>query len=502
MSGGEEDDRPASSTSQGRTSGIVFLVGAGPGDPSLLTVRARALLEQCDVVAYDELCSDALLASVPATAQLVSVGRRGHAALPLSPRLHPAILEHARAGRRVVRLKAGDPLVFGRGGEEAEELAAAGVPFEIVPGVSSALGAAAYAGIPLTHRGLASAVTFSTGHDVGDDAAYRHGTVVLFMAGKKLTANLARLVADGRAPTTPAAYVAAATTAQQRVVVGTVADLAARVAAANVDLLAPALVLVGEVVGLHARIGWLARRPLHGRRLLVGRARPGPSQIATALAALGAEVVQAPEIGVAAPSSWEPFDRALAELGGFAALVVASAEAAAALTARLGERGRDLRALPPIPIVAVGARAVAALRARGLPPAVAAIGACAEALAAHDELRRGRLLVIADEDGRPQLASELGALGATVEVAPAYRHRLRWPPLRELRFDLVIAPSSSAALHLGDGPYAAALRPLRWLAMGPVSEAAARRLGVADVTRADHDDVDALVASATELLSA
>jgi uroporphyrinogen III methyltransferase / synthase len=293
----------------------------------------------------------------------------------------------------------------------------------------------------------------------------------------------------------------AATTAGQRAIVGTVDDLVARVAAAGLDPAAPALVIVGDVVALHARIGWLGRRPLHGRRILVGRARPGRSQIAAALQALGADVLEAPEVTVAEPASWEPLDRALAELGGYAGLVVASGEAIEATLAHLGARGRDLRTLPLVPLIAIGARAAATLRRLGLVPAVEAIGACAEALAPHEGLRRGQLLVLADDSGRPQLTAELEALGATVEVVAAYRHGLRWSPLRALDFDLVIAPSSSAALHLGDGPYAETLRERRWLAMGPLSEAAARRVGVADVTRADDDDIAAVVARAREMLT-
>ena len=478
--------------------GVVYLVGAGPGDPSLLTVRARELLQAADVVAYDELCSDALLALVPATAELLSVGRRGHGA-PVSYRLHPAVLERARAGLGVVRLKAGDPFIFGRGGEEAEELLEAGVPFEIVPGVSSALGAAAYAGIPLTHRGLASEVTFATGHqglDLPGD-----GTLVLFMACRRLSENLRRLVDDGRAPTTPAAFIAAATTGRQRVVVSTLAELAATVDATAVDADAPALIVVGDVVSLRAKLSWIEARPLWGRRVLVGRARPGRSEVEARLSALGAEVLEAPEVRVAEPASFEPLDRALVELGRRDAVVFASAEAVTFALGRLGALGRDLRTLPPLPFIAVGKPAAAALRSAGLVAAVEAHGACAEALAAHERLRKGRLLVLADDGGRPQLSAELTALGATVEVVAAYRHAIGWPHLFWDRFDLVIAPSSSAALHLGDGAHAQALRAHRWLAMGPLSAAAARKVGAREVAVADRDDVDALVDKARELLS-
>ncbi|WP_242339015.1 MULTISPECIES: uroporphyrinogen-III C-methyltransferase [Anaeromyxobacter] len=241
--------------------GRVDLVGAGPGDPGLLTVRARELLRAADVVAYDELVPRALLALAPPGAERLPVGRRCHGRTRGPLRLHPDILERARAGKRVVRLKAGDPFVFGRGGEEAEELAAAGVPFEVVPGVSAALGAAAAARIPLTHREVSSDVTFATGHDLTRSEApartdWRRlagsGTLVLYMASRSLGPNLARLVESGRPATTPAAWISAATWPEQEVVVGTLADLAARVGLRGGG--APALVVVGEVVTIRERL--------------------------------------------------------------------------------------------------------------------------------------------------------------------------------------------------------------------------------------------------------
>lgn len=250
--------------------GVVHLVGAGPGDPGLLTIRARELLAIADVVAHDALVPPPILALAGPSAELLPVGRR-HGAGATPYRLHPEVLSRARAGKRVVRLKAGDPLVFGRGGEEAEELAEAGIPFEIVPGISAALGAAAYAGIPLTHRLHASTVTFASGHEAdggdpgaagGHTASRGEGTLVLFMASRRLAANMQRLVAEGRSPETPAALVAAATTPAQRIVVGTLATLPER--AADVDPGAPALVIVGEVVRLRERLARNERRPLAG----------------------------------------------------------------------------------------------------------------------------------------------------------------------------------------------------------------------------------------------
>jgi uroporphyrinogen III methyltransferase/synthase len=272
--------------------GFVYLVGAGPGDPRLLTMRAYELLRSADVVAHDELISTEILALAPPDAELLAVGRRaGRGATEY--KLHPEVLARARAGRHVVRLKQGDPLVFGRGAEEAEELAAAGVGFEIVPGISAALGAAAYAGIPLTDRRHAGGVHLSSGHQPVD-APSRTDTLVLYMATRRLDACLARLVDEGWPPSTPAAWIAAATTPSQRVIVGTIADL--RVPAGS----APALLIVGEVVALRSRLQWFEQRALTTRRIVVGRTRAGRSVLAAQLRALGAEVLEAP-----------PFDRAI-----------------------------------------------------------------------------------------------------------------------------------------------------------------------------------------------
>lgn len=234
-----------------RRRGFVYLVGAGPGDPKLLTIRALELLRSAEVVAHDELVPAEIFSLASPGAEVLAVGRRyGHGRTDY--RLHPLVLERARAGRVVVRLKCGDPMVFGRGGEEAEELAKAKIGFEIVPGVSAALGAAACAGIPLTDRRHASRVTLSTGHCAQAEPGASGETVVLYMAARRLAENLGNLIAHGHASSTPAAYVAAATTAKQTVVLGTLADLAGRVdSRLGGD---PAVVIVGEVVAVRERI--------------------------------------------------------------------------------------------------------------------------------------------------------------------------------------------------------------------------------------------------------
>jgi len=245
------------------SAGRVALVGAGPGDPMLLTLRAAELLREADVIAYDELVSPSILALAPACAERLAVGRRaGHG--DTGYRLHPKVLDRVRAGKFVVRLKAGDPLIFGRGGEEAEELARAGIPFEIVPGITAALGAAAYSGIPLTHREHAGQVIFATGHR-GDGGLPLPGmaagrTLVLYMASRNLEANVSAIIAAGWPPSTPAALVQAATTADECTVVATLETLPTCASCTDhVATRLPGILIVGEVVALRAVIEWRGR---------------------------------------------------------------------------------------------------------------------------------------------------------------------------------------------------------------------------------------------------
>ena len=461
--------------------GFVYLVGAGPGDPRLLTVRAHELVRAAEVVAYDELVSPAILALAPPDAERVAVGRRaGHG--PTAFRLHPAVLDRARAGRHVVRLKCGDPLVFGRGGEEAEELAAAGIGFEIVPGVSAALGAAACAGIPLTHRACASSVRLATGQTAEPIAGAPRGeTIVVYMAARRVAASLSELTAAGWSPATPAAWIAAATTPAQQVVTGTIGDLAARLADHAAALAAPALLVVGDVVA--RRTPWWEDRPLIGRRVLVARARPGRSRLAARLRALGAEVIEAPAIDVTAIGD-DALDAALDGVGD-AVLAFGCAPGVDAVLAR--------RAVAPARILAIGGAAARALARRGVVPGLAVTGgACRDALApAVAALGARPVVVVTATSGRPSLLDELAALGVRAEPLPAYRAAPRPTPTPG-RFDVLALPSSSAArLVLAADPR---LRDVPAIAMGPRTEAAARALGASRVRRAGADTVDAMVA--------
>jgi uroporphyrinogen III methyltransferase/synthase len=439
--------------------GRVYLVGAGPGDPGLLTQRARQLLDTCDVVAYDELVSDAILASVPPETVLVPVGHRGRGSSKAEYRIHPDVISHARAGDRVVRLKCGDPFIFGRGGEEAEELLRAGVPFEVVPGVSAALGAAAYAAIPLTHRDLASDVTFATGHDLLTAQPGRcdwaqlsrgRGTLVLFMGARRLAANLDRLLSHGCDPATPAAYVAAATTAAQQTIVGTVGDLAARTCDVNPDV--QALIIVGEVVRLRERLAWVETRPMFGRRILVARARPDDPPLAPLLRELGAEVLEAPRLDVAPLDDPSALDEALAE--SWDGVVFACAEGVDAFLRHLGQSDRDFRDLLQTPIFAMSAAARDRLRERGL------------VATRQRPTGAGRFVLITSDDGRPDLLDELHRRGARVVAVAAYELRRSWPRVSRQPFDLVVVPNEAAARHLYGSAFGRSLAGVPSVAMG------------------------------------
>jgi 5,6-dimethylbenzimidazole synthase len=478
--------------------GFVYLVGAGPGDPKLLTLRALELMRSAEVVAYDELVPPQILALVPARAELLAVGRRhGHGQTEY--RLHPMVLERARAGQIVVRLKSGDPLIFGRGAEEAEELAEAGIPFEIVPGVSAALGAAAYAGIPLTDRRYASQVTLATGHCAEGEVGNSRETLVLYMAAHRLAENLQRLIAQGRAPSTPAAYVAAATTPEQRVISGTLADLAKRVASEHRS--GPALVIVGDVVALRERIQWFERMPLKGRRVLVARARPGRSKIGSQLRALGAQVMESPSVSVKELDDYSALDLALVKLDRFDGIVFGCAAGVEAVARRLNLLNLKLDCSAGTAVIAVGEEATETMERNGHSPTLLLDGAC------HDAVARGApdltikcLLLIVAAQGRANLQAELEALGATVEAVPAYRYAYEFAHLNECLPEMIVLPSSSAARLVLTGEAGTSLTGIPMLAMGPATEAAARRHGSIDVTQCPADNVESLVYSAIEFL--
>ena len=300
--------------------GRVYLVGAGPGDPGLLTLKGKELLERAEVVIYDYLANEEFLQFAPAAAERIYVGKKGGDHTMSQEDISRLLVAKGRE-HVVVRLKGGDPFIFGRGGEEAQELVAAGIPFEVVPGVTAAIAVPAYAGIPLSHRDYAASMAFVTGHEREDKAdskiawdrlATGVGTLVFFMGVKNLPEICRSLVMHGRPAATPVAVIRWGTTAEQQTVTGTLQDIGEKVAQAN--LKPPAITVVGEVVRLRDELNWFETRPLFGRRMVVTRAREQASEFKTILTELGASCFEFPTIAIEPPPSWEPLDAALARL--------------------------------------------------------------------------------------------------------------------------------------------------------------------------------------------
>jgi uroporphyrinogen III methyltransferase/synthase len=418
------DEAPPAGATAGATGGAivgaptVFLVGAGPGDPGLLTLRAVELLGTADVVLYDRLIPPGALRHARPEAELVYVGKQGGGPQMPQEEIDRLLVEHGRSGRRVVRLKGGDPLVFGRGGEEALKLRQAGIGFEIVPGITAGVAAPAYAGIPVTHRDLASGVAFVTGHEDPDKPesaldwaalARFPGTLVFYMGVRALPRIAERLQAEGRPADEPVAVVERGTLPGQRTVLATLADVAER--AREAAIRAPAVTLVGAVAGLRDDLAWLERRPLHGRTVAVTRARAQASPLAARLRELGAEVIEAPAIRT------RSLPAELPELGGYDLLVVSSPNGVRELFAHL----RDARDVAGLRVAAMGPGTARVLAEHGVAADVVPARSVAEGMVeALADLPVARALIVRGKEGRDVLPEALRERGAEVDVLALY----------------------------------------------------------------------------------
>ena len=473
--------------------GIVHLVGAGPGDPGLLTVRAVELLGAADVVLYDRLIPPEALAHAGPEAELVYVGKEGEGPQFPQEDTHRLLLEHARAGRRVVRLKGGDPFVFGRGGEEALALAEAGVPFEVVPGVTAGVAAPAYAGIPVTHRDTASGVAFVTGHEdpakpdqAIDWAALARfpGTLVFYMGVRSLPKIAERLMAEGRPPEEPVAVVERGTLPGQRTLLATLEDVAER--ARDERIRAPAITLVGEVARLREQLAWLEARPLHGRTVAVTRARAQASALAARLRTLGAAVVEAPAIRIS------PLDTELPPLGDYDLVCVTSPNGADLLLDRL----RDARELAGITVAAIGPGTARTLRARGVEPDVVPERAVAEGLVeALQAVPARRALIARAAEGRDVLIDALRERGVEVDVVALYETvpEPLDPATRNAAAaadELLFTSASGVRFYVAAG---GSLDGPRLVSIGPATSAELRAHGAEPDVEADPHTPDGLV---------
>ncbi|MGH3139044.1 MAG: uroporphyrinogen-III C-methyltransferase [Gaiellales bacterium] len=468
----------------------VYLVGAGPGDPGLITVRGRDLVERCDAIVYDRLADPRIVELAPDTADRVYAGKRPGEHAMTQERLNALLVELGGRLETVVRLKGGDPFVFGRGGEEALALEGAGIAFEVVPGVSSAHAVPAYAGIPVTQRGVAAQVTFVTGHedptrpesaiDWGSLAA-TPGTLVFLMGVGALEENARRLIAHGMRADTPAAVISHGTRPDQR----TVTAPLARIAEAAASLPAPAITVVGDVALMRDHLTWFEHRPLHGRRVVVTRARAQASGLRARLEELGAAVTEAPAIRI------EPLPFEAPEIGSFDMLVLTSANGVERILPA------DVRALAGVTVAAIGRATADVLAARGLVPDVVPERAVGEALLQElGDVRGRRILVAAAEGARDVLPDGLAAGGADVTVLHTYR-TVPEPvdPEAVLGADLVTFTSSSTVANLVEAMEGRELSSLRAVSIGPVTSASLREAGIEPVAEADPHDVAGLVAA-------
>jgi uroporphyrinogen III methyltransferase / synthase len=480
--------------------GIVYLVGAGPGDPALLTRRALELIAAADAIVYDRLIPAGALDGAPPGCELLYAGKRPGEASMTQEEINSLLVELAGQGKTVVRLKGGDPFVFGRGGEEARALAGAGVPFEVVPGVTAGVAAPAYAGIPVTDRDSASAVAFVTGHEDPDkpgsaldwDALARFpGTLVLYMGVSKLPSIVERLTAAGRDPDEPAAVVASGTLPGQRTVGGRLADIAER--AREADLAAPAVAVIGPTAGLRETLAWMERRPLHGQVVAVTRARAQASRLAARLRELGAQVVEAPAIRI------EPRSVELPALDGYNLLCLTSPNGVRLLFDALAASGLDARALAGITVAAIGSVTAAELRRHGVRADVVPRESLAEALVKELEsvpVAGSRVLVARAAEARDVLVDALRERGAEVDVLALYdtvAESLSPEAIEELGRATYVTFTSSSTVRFFLEAGGAVPEAARVVSIGPVTSAAAREQGLEVHAEARQHDVEGLV---------
>jgi uroporphyrinogen III methyltransferase/synthase len=415
-----------------KSKGTVYLVGAGPGDVGLLTLRGAELLRRADVVIYDMLVNADLLRLAPATAELISRGSQGKTGALSQEQLNELLIAKAREGKCVVRLKGGDPYIFGRGGEEAEELAAAKIPFEVVPGVSSIVAAPNYAGIPLTHRDHCSTFTVLTGHEHPDkpnsnlnfdEIARIPGTKVILMGQKRLRELADTLVAKGVPRETPVAMVRWGTTGRQQSVVGTLANIA-DLAAEN-KISAPVITIIGTVVGLRSKLNWFENRPLFGKRIVVTRTREQASHLAQQLGELGAEVLEIPTIKITAPDNKRSIVEALLELNSYNWLVFTSPNGVTAFFDLFFKRFQDLRDIGGVRIAAIGPATAAKLKELHLQVDVTPDEALASKIAAamnkFENVENLKICLLRAEVANTELPKALEDLRAIVDDIPVYK---------------------------------------------------------------------------------
>jgi uroporphyrinogen III methyltransferase/synthase len=480
------------------TTGKVYLVGAGPGDPGLITVKGLECIQKADVIIYDYLAATILLKHARKNAELIYVGKKGGCHTLAQEQINTLIVEKAQNGAMVTRLKGGDPFIFGRGGEEAEVLFDNGVPFEIVPGVSSAIAAPAYAGIPLTHRKYTATVAFVTGHEDPDKTesaidwpsiAKGMGTVVFLMGVKNLPHIAEKLIQHGKPPDTPVALVRWGTTSRQVTVSGTLDTIVEKVKKAG--LKAPAIIIVGDVVDLRQMLKWYENRPLLGKKIVVTRARAQASDLVERLSELGAECLECPTIKIEPPKDYTALDRAISNLSAYNWVIFTSVNGVAFFFERLFANGKDVRSLYNLKTAAIGPATAKKLSDYGLNSDIVPASYRAESVVkafGSVDINGKKILLPRAEEARPVLPVELTKMGAAVDEIPVYRTAAvaddgaeLISQLEEKSVDMITFTSSSTVKNfkalIPSKKFKTLLRGVTIASIGPITTDTARELG-------------------------
>jgi len=487
--------------------GKVYLVGAGPGDAGLITVKGAALLKEADCIVYDFLANARLLEYGKKGVETIYVGKKGlnRANVFSQDEINAIIIKKAKSGKIVVRLKGGDPFIFGRGGEEAEVLVRAGIPFEVVPGITSAIAAPAYAGIPLTHRDMASSVTFITGHEdplkerrsvAWDRLSTGRGTLVFLMGWKNLPFIVSKLLENGWSSDTPVALVRWGTLTKQRCVAGTLADIVSL--SEKSGMKPPVVTIVGDVVRLRQRLNWFETKPLFGKRVLVTRTLEQAGEFVKLLEKEGAEPVIFPTIKTAPPPDWKKLDAAIKRLSVYDWAIFTSVNGVKYFNERLYKLGYDIRELKGVKICAIGPRTEEAVRSLGIRVDLTPKEYRAEAVISglgrrgirgSNPLRGKRFLLARALEAREILPVEIKRLGGRIDVAPAYKTVRPNKEAGEIKkllmdngIDVITFTSASTVTNFAamfkKKELAALLKDVKTACIGPITADAARAHGI------------------------
>jgi uroporphyrinogen III methyltransferase/synthase len=497
-----------------KATGKVFLIGAGPGHPKLITLRAIECIRDADVIVYDYLANQKFLQYAKKGCETIYAGKSGVHHTLHQDDINRILVGKAREGKKVARLKGGDPLIYGRGGEEAEDLVNAGIDFEIVPGIPAATAAAAYAGIPLTHRHLSSTVAFVTGHEGAEKTgpavdwekiSTGVGTLVIYMGIGNLKANAQKLMHHGRPPETPVALVRWGTTPEQAVLTGTLANIYDE--ARRVDFNAPAIMIVGECVSLRQKLHWVGKLPLFGKRIALTRERENAGLFSKQLERFGAVIYYLPAINIVPPENFEAMDRSIKNIHTFDWLIFTSANAVRGFLDRMIAQGRDVRDLKGVRICTVGTSTARKLQTWGIradliPDKFTGEGVI-EALEKETKLQGKRFLLPRAEKAREIIPESLAQAGAKVTVATAYRNL---PPeidpeaLQEIlinrKADLIVFTSPSNVKNfirsVEKEGLQDAVSKIKVVCIGPVTAKTARKAGLQVVIEPEESTLEAV----------